>query len=272
MVAAMVALSSTGEALAALGRARQIDVRAYTLHGPVLRAVEAAVRRGAEVSVHLADRPYKDAKGHLESENQRLANELRAQGATVSLEHLLHAKTLAIDGTLFLDGKNWWPGDLVLRDDDSADAVTIPTIKDQALAQEDRLLAGALLADDAIVESESFGAHNVVYSDLEKLALGGAAPRLLVSEDDLRADPREHQVIERLVEDGVRVRVCRDSEKLAVAGDGAWLGSANATMAAPIADSTDWGLCTNDSQIVAAVRARLEAQWQNAKAFKYRTA
>ena len=70
--------------------------------------------------------------------------------------------------------------------------------------------------------------------------------------------------------DGVRVRVCKDSEKLAVAGSGAWLGSANATAAFGESDMIDWGLCTSDPAIVSAVRARLEAAWDGAAEFKGR--
>lgn len=261
----MVALSSTSQVCRALREARQIDLQAYTVWGPVYGAVRSAARRGAGVTVHLEGRPFNDP--HLAKENRKIAAELRAAGAVVTLGHPLHAKALAVDGTLYLDEKNWRPEDIVLRDDDPADAAKIPMIKHEALAREGELIGGASRADAVIVESESFGAYNIVYSTLERLGRAGAAPRLLVSENDLRANPRERRVIERLVAEGVRVRVCRDSEKLAAAGNGAWLGSANATIAMPATDSTDWGLCTEDSQIVAAVRARLEAQWQSAKPF-----
>ena len=68
--------------------------------------------------------------------------------------------------------------------------------------------------------------------------------------------------------DGVRVRVCKDSEKLAVAGNHAWLGSANATYADGKWAMPDWGLCTDDAEIAGAVRQRLEREWAAARDFK----
>jgi hypothetical protein len=273
MACAMAELSSMGEVCGALSGARQIDLQAYTVFGPALRAVEAAARRGAEVTVHLEGQPFNNP--HLAKENQNVAAQLRAAGATVTLGHSLHAKALTVDGTLYLDEKNWHSGDLVLRVDDPAEAATIPMIKHEALAREGQLIGSASSADRVIVESESFGCCNKVYSELRQAALAGAAPRLLVSSRDLSGNAREREVVEALVRDGVSVRVCDDSEKLAVAGDAAWLGSANATIAAPGTDSTDWGLDTCNATIVAAVRSRLETQWQAARALKaprYQTA
>ncbi len=264
----MLALSSTAEALSALGRARQVDIAAYTLPRPVVLALEAAARRGAAVTVKLAGRPYKDPKGRLTAENRKLAKELSRAGARVALDPMVHAKVLTADGTLYLDEKNWRSGDLVLCDGDAAEAAQIPMVKHEALAQEARLIDGARRSGRVIVESESFGCCNAVYGEIRKAARTGGAPRLLVAKRDLSGNARERQIIEALVRDGVAVRVCDDSEKLAAAGNAAWLGSANATIAAPGSDSTDWGLCTTNSQIVATVRARLEAQWQTAKPFR----
>ena len=251
--------------LQALDAAEEIRVEAYTLHGPVLHAVEAAARRGATVSVALEGRPYSDSPGRLTAENQRLARELRAAGAAVSLGHPLHAKAIVADGTLYLDEKNWDIGDLVLRDDDAADARSIPTNKRDALDQEAALLKGARACDGTIVESESFGSYNTVFKNLKDLAASGAAPRLLVSERQLRHNTAEQSALEELVSVGVDVRVCRDSEKLAVAGNRAWLGSANATSPFGRGAMTDWGLQTNDATIVAAVRNRLEETWTTAR-------
>lgn len=64
------------------------------------------------------------------------------------------------------------------------------------------------------------------------------------------------------------MRVCLDSEKLAVAGDRAWLGSANATVAAGKWNAIDWGLRTADGRIASAVRSRLEAEWSAARDFE----
>lgn len=260
----MLALSSTNDVIESIATAKEIAVEAYTLHGPVLRALEAVARRGAHVVVRLEGRPYDDARRHLSGENARIAAALRRAGADAGPADPIHAKRISVDGTLYLDEKNWQMGDIVLRDDDASEAASIPMTKDRALAEEARLLGGARRRDGVIVESESFGAANVTYSALRRLGRAGAAPRLLVSEADLRETPRERAVLTALVRDGVRVRVCRDSAKFAVAGDRAWLGSANATYAGGRWNMTDWGLRTGNAEIVTAVRIRLEAQWKAA--------
>jgi hypothetical protein len=265
---AMLNLSSTRQMLAAISQARAIDAEAYTLHGPVLRALEEAARDGAHVVVRLEGRPYGDRAGNLARENRRLVGELQRAGATAQLGHPLHAKAIAVDSTLYLDDQNWGMHDLVLRDDDPSGLASIPSIKHAALAAEAHLLRGARAGDRIIVESESFGCCNPVYSALDLLGRAGAAPRLLVCANELRANARERKALERLAGDGVRVRICSDSEKLAVAGDRAWCGSANATVAFGESDMPDWGVTTEDGAIVGAARGRLEAQWGKAKDFK----
>ena len=268
MAAAMVELSSSGALLAAMARAKEVAVEAYTLHGAVLRAAEDAAQRGAHVVVRLAGQLYGDHAGPLARENARLAGELRSAGAEVTLERGLHAKEISVDGALYLDEKNWHADDLVLRDSDAAGGGSIPATKLDALAAERQLLRGARAADGVVVESESFGCCNDVFYALRNLGRNGAAPRLLVSARELRGNDRERRVLDELVSDGVRVRVCKDSEKLAVAGDRAWLGSANATVAAGKWNMIDWGLCTGDAPIASAVRGRLEAEWAVARDFQ----
>ena len=267
----MLRLTSTGAVVDQIARARSIAAEAYTLHGPVLFALEDAARRGARVCVRLEGRPYDDPKGGLAAENARLAAELRVCGAQATLAHPLHAKALDLDGVLYLDEKNWQRNDLVLRVSDASQAHAVATIKHEALAREARLLRDSR-GHDTVVESESFGCCNAVYGALSTLARRGASPRLLVAQRDLRNNEREAQVLEKLSNDGVRVRVCKDSEKLAVTGRSAWLGSANATAAFGDSDMIDWGLCTRDSAIVSAVRTRLEAAWNGAEEFKGRRA
>lgn len=264
----MLALSSLDAVLTALRTAHRIDVAAYTLHGPVLHALEAAARRGAAVNVELEARPFDDRGDRLARENARIARELRRNGADAALEHGEHAKAIVADATEFLDGKNWHDGDLIVSDDDPLDAGAIPAVKHAALEEERRLIDGAKRNDGTIVESESFGCCNAVFAALERLARAGSAPRLLVCENELRGNRRERAVLERLVCDGACVRVTSDSEKLAACGRGAWLGSANATLAIPGDESADWGTRTGDPAIARAVRERLEAQWQSARVFR----
>jgi phosphatidylserine/phosphatidylglycerophosphate/cardiolipin synthase-like enzyme len=264
----MLALSSLHAVLDALQTARRIDAKAYTLHGPVLRALEAAGRRGAVVNVELAKDPFDDRRGRLRCENRRVAAELRENGVRATLVRGEHAKTIAADSMLYLDAKNWNLGDLIVAEDDPARAAAIPAVKHAALEEERRLIEGAARSDDAIVESESFGCCNAVYAALERLARKGAAPRLLVCERELRGNRRERAALHRLAREGVRVRITSDSEKLAACGDGAWLGSANATVAIPGDENADWGTQTREPAIAVAVRKRLEERWQSARAYQ----
>jgi hypothetical protein len=261
----MLQLSSLRTAIASVEHARDVCVAAYTLHGPLLQALEDAARHGTHVVVELEGTPYGSGRRGLARENARLTNELRAAGADARLSERIHAKTMNVDGTLYLDGKNWHSHDVILREDDAVEAATIAMDKHDALALEADMLARATSSDGPIVETESFGAGNATYFALEALARSGAAPRLLVSKDDLRGNARERGVLERLAARGVYVRICDDSEKLAVAGHRAWLGSANATYADGKFAMSDWGACTEDPTIVDTVRARLDSEWRSAK-------
>lgn len=255
----MLRLSSMSALLERVKNAREISVEAYTLHGALLGAVKAAAQRGASVVVELERHPF-HSRG-LAAENARVADGLRAAGVVAHLCDRVHAKEVQVDGTLFLDEKNWHMGDIVLSESDPAAARSIPMMKEAALAEEAKLLAGADVESDVIVESESFGNGNPTYDALRTLGKAKTAPRLLVSENDLRTARREPAILRDLIADGVRVRVCADSAKLAVAGSSAWLGSANATYAGTGYNMTDWGVRTNDAAIAETVRSRLEAQW-----------
>jgi len=257
----MLTLSSTHSAIERLAHARRVSLDAYTLGGPMLAALEAAARRGARVTVRLEAHPYDDASHHLGRRNAKIARELRRAGADARLADPIHAKTLEVDGTRYLDGKNWRADDIVLREDDPARAAAIVHDKREALALEAELLRAVRRSDAVIVESESFGFGTPVYAALAALGRAGAAPRLLVCRRDLRDSPRERFALGDLARAGVRVRLCDDSAKLALAGGRAWLGSANATYAGGEYAMPDWGACTRDARIVSAVRTRLDADW-----------
>ncbi|HVA32583.1 MAG TPA: hypothetical protein VNG31_00455 [Candidatus Baltobacteraceae bacterium] len=261
----MLRLSSPSEALQALQQARDVEMHAYTLHGPFVAALEAAARRGAHVVVRLAEKPFADPGGYLAAENQRVAAALRAAGADAAVEEGSHAKTMRVDEALYLDDRNWQSDDVVLRAD-AADAASIPMRKHAALLQE-RSILQSTPGDDVIVETESFALRNSVSAGLDALAQSGSHPRLLVNDRDLRGNTKEAAALRRMVDQGVRVRICSDSEKLACADAQAWVGSANATAAYGPYDTIDWGVASRDPAIVDAVRTRLEARWERAREF-----
>ncbi|MGA8574744.1 MAG: hypothetical protein WB609_03525, partial [Candidatus Cybelea sp.] len=169
MANAMLTLTSTGALIDSLAGAENVVVEAYTLGGPVLGALEDAAARGAHVAVSLEGHPYDDARRHLGRLNSRIVARLRHAGADARLTDPIHTKAISIDGSLYLDEKNWRAGDLVLREDDPTEAASIQTHKSAALEEEGNLLAGARAADGVIVESESFGAGNAAYFALRAL-------------------------------------------------------------------------------------------------------
>ncbi len=291
MVALMLTLSSTSDLLSSLAAAREIALTAYTLPaGRVLDGLAAAAQAGAHVRVRLEGYIYKD-DGSVTAANAAAIAKLRAAGADAQLVHptqsapdaMLHCKAALVDGTLFLDDRNWPDdgADTIVRDDFARDEQIVrdavaggedtPTpffavAKREALASEARLLHEAHAGDDVIVESESFGANNRVYSAIDALGRQGAHVRLLVSARDMRGNANEQGALKKLARDGVGVRVVDADEKFAVVeGTRGWIGSANATVAFDHPDQLDWGARTDVPSILAHLRQRFDERWQSAR-------
>lgn len=285
----MVTLSSTQAVLDALARSRTITLGAYMLRpGRIEDALLAAARRGAHVVVRIEGQPFGDPCGALLEANCRAVSALRKAGADAALTHEagsgdapLHAKAIVADGTLFLDDRNWvnTGTSTVLRDvsrhdaamvvDALAGAMDAPTpafavSKYDALASEAGLLQSAASGDDVIVESESFGAYNPAYYALDHIAKQGLSPRLLVTARELQASTKERAALSRLALDGVRIRTTGADEKCSLVGNQAWVGSANASAAFERPDTIDWGVVTDNAQIVNRERRVFESRWQSA--------
>lgn len=283
----MISLSSTAEVVAALQRAREVSLTAYTLpKGAVLDALTSAARRGAHVRVRLEGYIYKD-DGTVGAANADALTQLKAAGADAQMVHptadspdpMLHLKGAVIDRTVFLDDRNW-PGDggdTIVRDDFALDSGMVRDAasgvedrstsffsvrKRDALASEARLIDEARPGDDVIAESESFGEGNRVYTALDAAAKRGAHVRVLVADRELQGSDNERAAIDRLTKDGAQVRVCSADEKFAVVRNArGWLGSANATAAFDHPDQLDWGLRTDDNAILTHVREAFELRW-----------
>jgi hypothetical protein len=290
MVALMMTLSSTAELLSRLANARNVSLIAYTLpKGRVLDGLSAAAKAGAHVRVRLEGYIYKD-DGGVTAANAAAIDQLRAAGADAELVHprqqgldaMLHCKAALVDGTLFLDDRNWPDdgADTIVRDDFWRDAAIVadavagredaPTpffavAKREALASEARLLNEAHAGDDVIAESESFGANNRVYAALDALGRAGAHVRLLVSARDMHGNANERGALEKLCADGVSVRVVDADEKLAIVrGARGWVGSANATAAFDHPDQLDWGARTDAPGILTHLIKAFDQRWRSA--------
>ncbi len=288
----MITLDTAAGFIGTLGNARRIAITAYTLHdGRVLRALEDAARRGADVRVRVEADPFDDPAGTLHRDNAAALAALRAAGAHAEAsgpgEPVLHLKAAVVDGVAWLDDRNWAAGgaERIVRDTDPDDVAAVAsavaggpgadahlaTTKAAAQQLEAGVIAGAG-SGPLLLESESFG-NGAIYNALLHRAEAHLPARLIVAGREVaEAGSRtERAHLARLAALGVEVRAGDPrhgdlDEKLAVAGDTAWVGSANATYARDAAGAQrDWGLTTRDPGIVDGLRAAFERNWTAAR-------
>jgi len=212
----------------------------------------------------------------------------------------LHAKAALVDSALYLDDINFTGtgNETLLRDSASSDARAVRDAvreldgpaskadggganngrrvaphdassgfamhKSDALALEAQMLHGARRGEHIVVETETIGPGNPVFNELERLGKHGFTPQLLVSSRELSDNPSNRKTLQRLHDDGVDVRVCKRSEKFAVVGGHAWIGSANATSLYPSPSQLDWGAKTSSRAIISHLRSRFAQYWQAA--------
>lgn len=275
--------------LQALKTAHDVTFSAYFLWGGrVKTALEDAAKRGAVVHVRLEG--FEGKQGALEIDNRNVVQELKTYRIDARLVHqtkasrpALHMKAAVCDGVAFLDDCNWRTSDdTVIRDDSPVDVLaikhaalheprerkaTISLDKAGALSVERNLLGRAARGDRVDVETETISYHSDIYSSLKRLVTKGVHCRLLANYR--LSDEKERRALELLAAAGVRVRTTRFTEKLAVENAAkAWIGSANATSTHYNGDCIDWGLKTDDAQLVWTVQARFNAHWRLARPFR----
>lgn len=281
-----VSLSSVPRVLAHVAAARDVAFGAYFLtpRGAAAGALLDAARRGAHVALTLQSDPYRNPYGA--RGNAAVADELRAAGAEVRLlpsgEAPFHLKAAVCDGVAYLDDRNWTKRgpEIVLADDDprdvarvrdalagraggapppaqdDANATGLATRKDEALRRELALVERAG-AQPVVVETERVATSPLTRA-LQRRALAGEPTTLIVGRERHHSRTEAHALAE-LRRDGVDVRSGGANEKLALAGDTAWIGSVNATgVSGRNAGQLEWGTLTRDPAIVGAVRASLE--------------
>ncbi len=270
-------LSSLRGAADAVRSARDVRFGALVLYPGAMRdALIEAAHRGARVEVTLQRNPYHGGAAERLA-NHRAAQTLRAAGATVTLRDRerepFHLKAAICDGVAYLCDRNWAADgrELVVADDDAAEVELVrstlrdavggtrglfATRKADALRAEAELIRGARDAP-VTVETESFGG-GAISAALREHAAGGAPTTLIVSRQEAAHDGRERTLLAHLRAAGVDVRETGANEKLALCGDAAWIGSANATFAGGRqADQIEWGAVTRDAALIGAVRAAL---------------
>jgi hypothetical protein len=269
-----LSLSSVPDVLARIGSAHDVAFGSYFLpHGAMRDALAGAAQRGAHVSVTLQADPYRNPFGA--RCNADAARALRAAGAGVALlpsdSAPFHLKAAVCDGVAYLDDRNWTKRgpELVVADDDPADVrlvrdalaghggadAALATRKDVALAREVALVDGARDAP-VIVETERVATSPLTRA-LRQHARAGGETTLVVARASRRSR-QEASAIAQLAADGVVVRAGGSNQKLALAGDTAWIGSGNATGASGrTAGQLEWGMLTREPAVVGAVAAAL---------------
>ncbi len=268
-----LSVSSVPAVLDRIRTARDVAFGSYFLpHGAARDALEAAAQRGAHVAVTLQADPYRNPYGA--RANAEAARRLRDAGAEVTLldseRAPFHLKAAVVDGVAFLDDRNWTkrgpetvvaddaPDDVALvrealRGRGGADA-NLATRKDAALGRELGLVEHA--GDGPVILETERVAASPLARALAARALRGAPTELVVSRS--RGSVREAHAIAALQKAGVVVRRGGANEKLALAGDAAWIGSSSATGAwGRNASQLEWGLATRQPALVSAVRAAL---------------
>jgi hypothetical protein len=272
-----LSLSSAREAYADIAGARDVTLGTYVLRtgSPVQQALLQAAHHHAHVEVTLQRDPYRtDKAARL---NTEAARELRHAGVRVRLLNLartaFHIKAAVCDGVAYLDDRNWPKKgpQTVLKDRAPRDVALLRAAltgnpprscrafalrKDDALARETALIRHAGRAT-VVVESENIGRSPVADALREHAARG--ARTVLILGDWRGRSPAESRLIENLRAEGVEVHETGRNEKLALVGDRAWIGSANATGAFDerTASQTDWGTVTRAKELVGAVKHAL---------------
>ncbi len=267
-----VSLSSVSAVLERVASARDVAFGSYFLpHGPMRDALVTAARRGAHVSLTLQADPYRNPYGR--RCNADAARELRAAGGSVSLlpsdRAPFHLKAAVCDDVAYLDDRNWTQRgpETVVADGDPADValvrealagrggadVALATRKDEAQQREVELVDRAGTAP-VFVETERVATSPLTRA-LQRHAESGA-PTTLVLAPTARHSAHEATALAALAASGVRVCRHGTNEKLALAGDTAWIGSGNATGASGRgAGQLEFGMLTREPALVAAVRA-----------------
>lgn len=278
-----LSLSSASLVYECIAGAKDVAFGTYVLRpdGPALHALLDAAHNGAHVVVTLQRDPYNIENG--KAFNADSARALRRAGARVRLlelaETAFHLKAATCDGVAYFDDRNWTAAgrEIVIADNKPRDAAQVRAALTGRSASSDRTAAlrrdVALRKDDAlaretslirragdapvIVESEYVAASPLADALCDHAERGARTILILAG---WRHHPRgEFALLQRLTRAGVDVRETGNNEKLALVGNRAWIGSANATGAYDerTARQADWGVVTSVKTLVNAVRAAL---------------
>ncbi|TAM76676.1 hypothetical protein EPN44_04980 [bacterium] len=262
----MIAISSQARMFDALASARRIDAAVYLPAPDFTRALAAAARRGAAVTLHV---PGTMPEGSQRARGlEARVRELRAAGVQVTeeRERIEHLKAVVVDGReAYLADRNFARDETLVRTDE-AGAVEA-AIAGAPAASDDLVLAGKAGAQELetqLVRAAPAGSEVFVVSEYanysplvrELLARAGELHERVIVGIGGVGKPLEHKALEALAAHGVDVEIARIAEKGVCVGDCAVVTSANATVGQP--SMSEWAARFDGAQ-AQAVRAHLIA-------------
>ncbi len=297
---AAVAISSLDGLAGAIAHARRVELSAWMLGSDrLVGALEDAAHGRARVDVMLEREPYAPVRADAQAlarRNAARARELRAHHVRVHLVESrgapLHLKAALVDGVAYLDDRNWAEhgAQTIVRSNRKSDVAAVEAAlanaagdaaspkysapeggrglalrKDRALRLEADLIARAPEGSLVRCASEWLLPGSIVTKALLARAAAGERVEVLVDECNPAAKDarREFAALARLRDAGAEVRVGRTTEKLCIAGDAGWVGSANATPG--FLATVDWGLTSRARAIVSALAQRFDRAWDSAR-------
>jgi hypothetical protein len=246
---------------------------ASTLEGALVNAAQ----RGATVAVSLPSDTFVQSLGDVYEEDMESAQNIQSAGGTVTWdagdqspnEEPLHAKLAIVDGTAYLDGRNWDPSDVIVSDTGAADlsaignaislapadSGTLDTIKQDALSLEATFI-GNTSGSTIDYMTESFGGGNVADALIAR-AGAGTTVRAIVLKSDVSSS--EKTTLTQMQQAGIDVELNpgSGSEKLAIIGATAWFGSSNSTAGVPY--QIDWGAVLSDPSVISTLQSNFDA-------------
>lgn len=264
--------------LDAVTAAHTIDLSGYILGRSMQHTLEAAAAAGVRVRVRLSARCFGPAAAQMQERNLAAVAEMRRSGidAATADGPADHLKAAVIDGTAYLDDRNWsGDTDLIVADHNphdlaalcrvlhggAAGACGVALVKAQALEAEAAMIKSAP-AGGVDAATETAGPSSITHILASQAAVQRV--RLLVNSAAYGRSAAMRTETARLLRAGVEVRLSAANDKFAITGDRVWIGSANATASLP--EMPDWGGCSGEPATVAALKARFAQAWATAKA------
>ena len=257
-----------------LSAASTICFSAYVFTSASFQALDTAAKNGANETVVLPQEEYANDSSD--------SNQLAADGAHIVYDQStstspLHAKLALVDGSAYLDGRNWDTSDVVISDTYAADytaiqnalalnptsSTNLDTLKSIALAREANMITSAVNGGSLsgvtirfMTESFSSGASNVI-SALESAAQAGASVEVVVLSSYVQGNSGEMNLLTTLksppYDMSVRLNPNSGSEKMTLISSRTtgWFGSSNATSSSSQSDNyIDWGLTVGDPTVL----------------------